>query len=182
VSKLQILTELRWRLVTRLLVLPQYGTALAVEYLQAKNERGVLPNGYLLSAKRLIVKSEQLCITGEASDAQLAVIAAYHGIEHFLYGVMLLDHLAEFHRADGKTIGFQDAIGEFQRMIKRRNIIKDSDGLPYRTQLMQMALERDNFIHQSTYISVFNAERHIECARRFVQRFDSVLLGFPLVD
>jgi len=160
----------------------EYGTALAVEYLQAKNERGVLPNGYLLSAKRLIVKSEQLCVTGEASDVQLAVIAAYHGIEHFLYGVLLLDHLAEFHRTDGKTIGFRDAIGEFQRMIKRRNIIKDSEGLPYRTQLMQMALERDNFIHQSTYIPVSNAERHIECARKFVQRFDSILLGFPLVD
>jgi hypothetical protein len=163
----------------------EYGTALAVEYLRAKSERGVLPNGYLLSAKRLIVKSEQLCLTGEASDAQLAVIAAYHGIEHFLYGTLLLDHLdhlAEFHRTDGKTIGFRDAIGEFQRMVRRLNIIKEGEGLPYRTQLMQMALERDNFIHQSTYIPTSNAEKHIECARRFVQRFDSILLGFPLVD
>jgi hypothetical protein len=159
----------------------EHGTALAIEYLRAKSERGALRNGYL-SAKRLIIKSEQLCITGGASDAQLAVIAAYHGIEHFLYGMMLLDQLAEFHRTDGKTIGFREAIGEFQRMVRRRNIINEGEGLPYRTQLMQMALERDNFIHQSTQITLSGAEKHIECARRFVQRFDTLILGFPLVD
>jgi hypothetical protein len=30
----------------------------------------------------------------------------------------------------------------------------DNSMLPYKTQLMQMAMEQDNFIHQSTYISI----------------------------
>src|SRR5205823_2562913 len=134
-----------------------------------------------LSSRRLIAKSEQLCISGGASDAQLAVVAAYHGVEHFLYGMMLQDRKAEFHR-DGKTIGFRPAIVAFETMAKRLNIIGQSEGLPYKTSLMQMAQERDTFIHQSTYISISNAEGHVESVRNFVKLFDVRILGFPLLD
>jgi hypothetical protein len=95
--------------------------------------------------------------------------------------MMLQDRKAEFHR-EGKTIGFRAAIVAFETMVKRLNIIGQSEGLPYKTSLMQMAQERDAFIHQSTYISIPNAERHVESVRNFVKLFDVSILGFPLLD
>jgi hypothetical protein len=160
-----------------------YGTSLAAEYLRSREQRGELPNSYLSSAKALIAKAEQLCLASTTSDARLALIAAYHGLEHLLYGLTLYkDEQAQILRPNGDTCGFREALTVFAGVAQRLGIIEADKKLPLDTQLRQLASTRDHIVHQATSVTVEEAERYIAQVRSFVRALDAKVLGFPLLD
>jgi hypothetical protein len=161
----------------------EFGTCLAAEYLRAREERGELPNKYLTSAKALIEKAEELCLSRVILDARLAVIAAYHGLEHLLYGLILMsDEQAPIFRGNGDTCGFRDALGIFAEVAARLGIVGAGKKLPLDTQLRQIASTRDHIVHQAASVTLEEAEQYIGQVRTFVRVFDTRILGFPLLD
>lgn len=161
----------------------EFGTCLAAEYLRAREERGGLPNSYLTSAKALIEKGEQLCLSRVTLDARLAVIAAYHGLEHLLYGMTLVsDEHAPIFRSNGDTCGFREALTIFAQVAQRLGILEKDKKLPLDTQLRQIASSRDHIVHQAANVTLDEAERYVGQVRTFVRFFDTKVLGFPLLD
>jgi hypothetical protein len=159
-------------------------TALAIEYFQARTERGVAQNAYLRSARMLLLKSEQLILSNDEGDAALATTAAYHGVEHFLYGCLLELNSDEpiFVDTRGTTIGLQQALGVMERLLKKIKKLETNSGLPYRTQLVHLGSRRDMFIHRAETISLNEAIGHVTICRSFVERWDLALLGARLCE
>jgi hypothetical protein len=83
-------------------------TAHVIEYFQSRAECPGTVNSYLKSARSLLLKSEQLTLSEDHADGPLATAAAYHGLEHFLYGCLLQMEPDEPIYADtkGATNGF----------------------------------------------------------------------------
>lgn len=159
-------------------------TAQVLEYFQSRLERPGALNSYLKSARALLLKSEQLSLSEDNADAQLATTAAYHGLEHFLYGCLLTIDSAEPIYADNKgtTIGFNDALGAFERALKEQGKVSSNARLPYRQQLKHLGAKRDMFVHRAESISIGDAFSFVATCRAFVQRYDLTLLGFRLCE
>ncbi|MBS0418661.1 MAG: hypothetical protein JSR66_13190 [Proteobacteria bacterium] len=159
-------------------------TAQVVEYFQSRAERPGTLNSYLASARSLLLKSEQLVLSEDYTDGPLATVAAYHGLEHFLYGCLLHMDSDELIHADAKgtTIGFNAAFGAFERTLKERAILAKGSRLPYRQQLQHLGAKRDMFIHRAETISVADAFGFVSTCRAFVQRYDLAVLGFRLYE
>jgi hypothetical protein len=159
-------------------------TAQVIEYFQSRAERPGTLNSYLKSARSLLLKSEYLALSEDDTDGPLATAAAYHGVEHFLYGCLLqMDSDQEIY-ADkkGTTIGFNEALGALERTLQERGQLPARARLPYRQQLQYLGTKRDMFIHRAESISVGDAFGFVATCRAFVERYDSQILGFRLCD
>ncbi len=160
-----------------------FPTAWAIEYFRSRTQRGELPNGFLLSAKRFLMKSEELFITNDQTNGNLALVAAYHGLEHFLYGSLLqIDSNAKISGDDGKTIGFREGLTQFRTLARKKGWISDAGGLPQETQLRELAASRDLLVHRGQQSAPKDVEQRLMAARRFVLHFDINVLGFRLLD
>jgi hypothetical protein len=158
-------------------------TAQVVEYFNAKAIRQVSLNAYLKSARALLIKSEQLTFSEDPFDSSLAVASAYHGVEHFLYGLLLeLDSTESIFLDRGSTIGLNSALGILERTLQAGGQLLPTARLPYRQQLQHLSTKRDMFIHRAESISLADAQNFIATCRSFVQRFDLDLLGYRLAD
>jgi len=156
-------------------------TGVIVDYLRSRSARGGnLPNPFLVSGRALIARSENLALSSMTADARLAVIAAYHGLEHVLYGWLLVNG-KDFYRGRD-TVGFRDALTAFQQLGLEKGWILPGKGLPFKGQLGHLATSRDQIIHQAAQINADIAEEHVSNVRQFVRRFDQSVLGFPLLD
>ena len=162
--------------------LVEFPTVIAVEYLRSRSARGTLPNAFLLSGRSLVARAENLVLSDIRADARLAVIAAFHGLEHVLYGWLLVkDDKAEIFRGN-ETCGFRPALKMFEDLAQREIWIGADKGLPFRTQLQMLATNRDHIVHQGVLMSIEDAEKHIGVVRQFIRRFEDKALGFPLLD
>jgi hypothetical protein len=159
-------------------------TAQVLEYFQSRTERPAALNSYFRSARALLLKSEQLTLSEDNADGPLATVAAYHGLEHFLYGCLLEMDPNELIYADAKgtTIGFNAALGSLERTLKDRGELAPNARLPYRQQLQHLGAKRDMFIHRAESISIVEAFGFVATCRAFVQRYDLPVLGFRLCE
>jgi hypothetical protein len=159
-------------------------TSQVVEYFQSRLERPSTLNSYLKSARSLLLKSEQLVLSEDYTDGPLATAAAYHGLEHFLYGCLRHMDSDEPIYADnrGSTIGLNEALGAFERTLKKCGQLEMNAGLPHREQLRHLGAKRDTFIHRAESISVSEAAEFVATCRAFVQRFELPVLGFRLCE
>lgn len=159
-------------------------TVIALEYFRSRAHRGALSNRYLRSANLLLDSAGQMALTGDKADEQLACIAAYHGLEHFLYGLMLLHGEEDAIYAAGgqQTVGLRQALSPFEQLAQQAGWLEAGKRLPYRQQLSDLAALRDSFIHRAGEIPRDEMEGHIRVVQRFVAAFDVQALGFPLQD
>jgi hypothetical protein len=163
---------------------PSYISSLAVEYFQVRTHRGTAQNSYLTSARALLIKAEQMVLAEDDGDASLATAAAYHGVEHFLYGCILELNADESIQADNKgtTIGLGEALSAMERALKKKGLLEQHSGLPYRVQLKQLGSKRDMFIHRAEPVMKRDAISYVSTCRAFVERFDVPILGARLCD
>ena len=99
----------------------EFPTALAVEYLPSKDERGVLPNEYLPVVKEAYSKKRAIVyFWKELQTHSLPWSPPVTVLEHFLYGMMLQDQKAEFHREgkDYRVSGSNRCVGNDGEAIK----------------------------------------------------------------
>jgi hypothetical protein len=158
-------------------------TELLVEYFRVRDQRGKFPNRYLESARMFLQSSERLASSDDVVDAPLATIAAYHGLEHFLYGcILVLSENESIEQSGGKTIGLRDAMPVFLRCLKTRGLVSESSQLPQQTQIRELATKRDHAVHRASEIRLDEARQHVSCARKFVTQFDLSVLRFRLLD
>jgi hypothetical protein len=158
-------------------------TAQILEYFQSRTERPSAVNSYLQSARSLLLKSEQLTLSEDNADGPLATVAAYHGLEHFLYGCLLeMDANELIYAEKGFSIGFNAALGVLERALRDGGKLGANVRLPYRQQLQHLAAKRDMFIHRAEAISMAEAFGFVATCRAFVQRFDLIVLGFRLCE
>jgi hypothetical protein len=158
-------------------------TAQILDYFQSRTERPGSLNSYLQSARSLLLKSEQLTLSEDNADGPLATVAAYHGLEHFLYGCLLeMDANELIYAEKGATIGFNAALGILERSLREGGKLGPNARLPYRQQLQHLAAKRDMFIHRSESISMAEAFGFVATCRAFVQRYDLLIIGFRLCE
>ncbi len=129
------------------------------------------------------MKSEELFITNDQTNGNSALVAAYHGLEHFLYGALLqLDGSAKISGDDGKTIGFREALTQFRALARKSGWVPAAGGLPHETQLRELAASRDFLVHRGQQSAPKDVEQRLMAARRFVLHFDLKVLAFRLLD
>lgn len=159
-------------------------TVIVLEYFRSRAHRGALSNRFLRSASLLLDSAGQMSLSGDRADEQLACIAAYHGLEHFLYGLMLLrgEEDAIYVQNGQQTVGLRVALGAFESLAHASGWLEAGRSLPYRQQLSDLAALRDSFIHRATEIPRAEMQGHIRAVQRFIETFDVQALGFPLQD
>jgi hypothetical protein len=156
-------------------------TSQVLEYFESRVQRPGTLSSYLKSARSLLLKSEQLALSEDQTDVLLATAAAYHGLEHFLYGCILQMDSDEIIYGDkGTTIGLNSALGVFERALKARGELQPNSRLPYRQQIQHLHNKRDMFIHRAESIQMTDAFGFVATCRAFVQKYDLTVLGFRL--
>lgn len=131
-------------------------------------------------SREMLFKSEELYSGGQTVDLQLAVIAAHHACEMFLYGYFLtLEPQETFVASDGRTIGLSVALGTLEQRLRSEDRL--SGRLPHRQQVQQLSTARDLITHRGLTVSASDAATHLASARGFIAHHSRDLLGTSLV-
>ena len=119
-----------------------YLTPLVLRYFHRRNQPYANASDATIIGKGLILKGQLLAMRDTKADRLIALISLYHGLEYTLYG-FLLSHEVEIRGGDGKTIGFREALGRFEKLASEKGWISSGKGLPRKAQLSELASKRD---------------------------------------
>lgn len=153
-------------------------TTLVLEYLQLHASKPQQVDPYMHLAKGLIDRGIQLSYEETTESARLAIVAAYHGLEAFLYSILGLPKInKQIFRlgAKGETIGFRAALDEFQRHLQAQGVLPSGSPVRNRNELDRMAHFRDEIVHKALDVTAAEARTLTDAALRFATYYCSVL-------
>jgi hypothetical protein len=153
-------------------------TVVVLELFELLRTWTIQPSDYLRTTQRFIHRAQRLVEEGGAGDRQLAVVAAYHSIESFLYG--LLSDPRINHRIfnnDGTTIGARKAITSFQTYLQDGGSLGRNALLPYRNSLDRLASLRDQVVHKGLSVGEDDCRELVADAQRFISHYSVAILG-----
>ena len=154
----------------------EMSSVLAVEIIEATYVGANELAQFLRHAKEMLYKAEELSGARATVDLQLAVIAAHHACEIFLYGCFSrLDPQETYIGADGRTVGLSAAMSILERRLKADSAL--SGALPHRQQVQHLATARDAITHRGITVSSADTKAHVSAARRFIDHHSRSLLG-----
>jgi hypothetical protein len=111
----------------------------------------VFSDPLLVMAKGMLQQSYQLSLVDNINTARLSVIAAYHGLEAFLYSV-LSNPPVNMSYFDKKrpmmTIGFRAALDELEAYLHAVGALAAGQSIEQRANLDQLANYRDQIVHK----------------------------------
>jgi hypothetical protein len=156
-------------------------TVLVLEFLRIKDSLSKRLDPFLSMSRDFLNKSVQLSVEENPNSYRLAIIAAFQGIEAFLYSV--LSHpsvnIKVFEKAD-KTIGMRRALTQFQTYLQHRGEIKPNEVVAYRNSLDTLAYLRDQVVHKGIDVTPSICQPLIDDAIRFVARYCFKIFGYSI--
>jgi hypothetical protein len=159
-------------------------TVLILELMEFIKSRGASSSGldpYLSMSRAFLDRSVQLSLEENSNSHRLAIIAAFHGIEAFLYSV--LDHpsvnIKIFQKAD-ETIGMRKALTRFQEYLQSKGKIKQNEVVPYRNSLDKLAYLRDQVVHKAINITQSECRPLVDNALKFAAKYSLEIFGFDV--
>lgn len=159
-----------------------FETVLVLEYL---GRSSVLPDSltnYLKLARGFIARASELALEDDPNAWRLSLVAAYQGLEAFLYG--LLTHPTineEVFRNRNETIGGRSAMDKLEAHLKKAGTLKAQQQLPCRGDLDRLAHLRDEVIHKAVGIPAEECREILISLRTFVLKISAVVLGDSLL-
>ncbi len=159
-------------------------TVLVLEFMEFIKSRNSFSSGldpYLSMSRGLLNRSVQLSLEENSSSHRLAVIAAFQGIEAFLYSV--LSHPSvniKIFVTSNETIGMKKALTQFQTYLQNKGEIKRNEVIPYRNSLDRLVYLRDQVVHKAIDITRSECRPLIDDALRFAGRYSLKIFGFDI--
>lgn len=157
-----------------------YLTPLVLRYFHRRNQRPSNTSDATNIGRALILKGQFLATLDTHADRMVALIAFHHGLEYVLYG-FLVEHDVEIRSADGKTIGFREALGRFEKVAKEKLWVSAEKDLPRKTQLLELASKRDELVHRMGSVTRLQLDGFQRQVIDFIVRFDLQVLGYTLL-
>jgi hypothetical protein len=133
---------------------------------------------YLRTTQRFIHRAERLTDEGGAGDRQLAVVAAYHAVEFFLYGLLSEQTINQkIFNNGGSTIGARRALTLFQEYLQNAGHLKRNDVLAYRNSLDHLASLCDQVVHKGLSVGEDDCRDLVGDSQRFISHYSATILG-----
>lgn len=125
----------------------------------------------------------QLPLEDNAGSRQLAIIAAYHGLEAFLYSVLSQPsiNIPIFDKKGNKTIGMKKALDEFQAHLRQNAVIKSTESASYRNSLDRLGYLRDQIVHKAVNVTELECHHLVEDASKFAIKYSLQMFGFDIL-
>lgn len=155
-----------------------------LEYFETKGQFLRTGVDRLHIAKQFLRKSEALSREPSENSRRLAVIGCYHGLEMFLYG-LVEEGVVNFdiYRKGGRdTIGFREALGQFERELGQSELGGKESRLSFRTQLQDLASTRDGVVHRGDGVTADMIHKYLEASSKFVSKYSQMFLKYDLLD
>jgi hypothetical protein len=80
------------------------------------------------------------------------------------------------------TIGFREALRDFQEQLKSKKALKVNDIVPLRSQLESLAHIRDEIIHKAADVTEASVRPLIEIAWQFASKYARKIFGLSGTD
>lgn len=159
-------------------------TVLVLEFVEFIKSKDAFSSGlrpYQSMGRGLIDRSLRLSLEDNSNSHRLAIIAAFHGVEAFLYSV--LDHpsinIKIFEAAD-ETIGMRKALTQFQTHLQNEGKVKRNEVIPYRNPLDRLAYLRDQVVHKAIDITHSECRSLVNDALKFAAKYSLEIFGFDM--
>lgn len=111
----------------------------------------------------------------------MAIIAAFQGIEAFLYSILKDPKLniSIFDKPD-KTIGMRKALNKFQTYLQNEGDIKNNEIIKYRNSLDQLAYLRDQIVHKGIDVSQKDCCALIDDTLEFASEYSNEIFKYSI--
>jgi len=158
-------------------------TIIILELLRLKDTYPVVLDHYQSVSKGFLRRSVQLSLEDNTSSRQLAIIAAYHGLEAFLYSMLSQPsiNIPIFDKKGDKTIGMKKALDEFQAYLRQNTIIKSTEAVSYRNSLDRLGYLRDQIVHKAVNITELECRRLVADTSKFAIKYSLQIFGFNIL-
>lgn len=159
-------------------------TVLALEVIKSKDDfsRKRTLDPYLSMSRDFLNRSVQFSLEENSNSHRLAIIAAFQGIEAFLYSA--LGHpsvnIKTFEK-ENETIGMRKALTRFQTYLQDKGEIKRGEVISYRNSLDTLAYLRDQVVHKGIDMTQSTCRPLIDDALRFAAKYSSEIFGFDIL-
>jgi hypothetical protein len=156
-------------------------TVLILELFENRVHYSAPLDHYLSMSKGLLERSIQLSLEENSNSYRLALIAAHHGIEVFLYS-LLSHHTVNVRIFDeqNQTIGMRKALSALKAHLRRKERLGRNEDLQYGSDLARLAHLRDEVAHKGIDISVKDCRPLVESAVRFASKYGQEILGYDI--
>jgi hypothetical protein len=164
--------------------LPWPGPAvLALEAFEADKRLARVRDDYASTSVGLISRAEQLAREDTPTARRLAVVAASHAVEMFLYSVLTLPSVNKNPWASKtQTIGLHTALTTLQGHLQATKILKPSELIGHRAALEKLQYDRDQVVHKGANVSSQDCAAGVKAAQLFISKYSLQLLDFNLLE
>ena len=152
---------------------------LELEDLAAGSQNIPLP--YLLTAKEFLLHAMTLSEEDTLGARQLAIVAAAHAVEAFLYGALSrMTSDKKVFKKGNQTIGIREALDAFEKAISTQppSLIR----LELRNEIDRLVYVRDQVVHKALLVDSDECPILVEYARTFIERYVRSIFGCSLWD
>lgn len=157
-------------------------TVLVLEFMEFKDfYPKKLLDPYLSMSKSFLNRSVQFSLEENSNSHRLAIIAAFQGIEAFLYSILKDPKLniSIFDKPD-KTIGMRKALIKFQTYLQNEGDIKNNEVIKYRNSLDQLAYLRDQIVHKGIDVSQKDCRALIDDTLKFASEYSNEIFKYNI--
>jgi hypothetical protein len=161
-----------------------FASVLALEYFSRRRRVDLPSDRFTQAAIELFERADEMLRQGQTTyaDRALAVFAAYHAVEFFLYGALQLPAVNQnIFQSNGQTLGLRVALATLQKHLEDVGRLKANQQLSYRTQVSDLANDRDDIVHKAKDIPIQQVKMHLATARKFVAKYSQLLFGAEIV-
>lgn len=156
-------------------------TVLVLEFLKRNKVYSLKLDSYLSMSRDFINRSVQFSLEESSNSRRLAIIAAHHGIEAFLYSALSQPsvNMKIFEKPD-ETIGMRKALTAFQTHLQNIGKLRRDETIPLRNSLDRLAYLRDEIVHKGIDITPTDCQPIVEDASRFTSKFSLEIFGYDI--
>ena len=157
-------------------------TVIVLEFMKFKDfYPKKLLDPYLSMSKSFLNRSIQFSLEENSNSHRLAIIAAFQGIEAFLYSILKDPKLniSIFDTPD-KTIGMRKALNKFQTYLQNERDIKNNEVIKYRNSLDQLAYLRDQIVHKGIDVSQKDCCALIDDTLEFASEYSNEIFKYNI--
>ncbi|MBA7495410.1 hypothetical protein ES702_05992 [subsurface metagenome] len=138
---------------------------------------------YSSMSRGFLQRSLQLSLEQNTDSHRLAIIAAFHGVEAFLYSVLTHPsvNIRIFERNGVNTIGMRKALVRLQDHLQEKGEIRRNEVVLYRSSLDRLAYLRDQVVHKGIDVTQSACRPLIDDALKFVAKYSVKILGVDIL-
>lgn len=155
-------------------------TVLVLELEKLATRSRVTDLPYLMTARAFLLQAMRLNDEDTPGARQLAIIAAAHAVEAFLYGALSQPSINKPIFAPGgqTTIGLRRALDALEDAIRSQS--QSTAPLDLRNEMDRLAWLRDQVVHKALVVDTAECREYVFHARAFIERYHGRILGRDL--